>query len=57
MFPNRSRPPPAWANVAVVLAACAAAWLLCCILRHSVAFLVGGVVLCAILRCLKDLTT
>ena len=57
MFRNQSRPPPAVAVIAAVLAICAALWLLACIFRHSVAFLLGGIVLCVILKYLKDITT
>ena len=57
MFRNQSRPPPIVAVIAAVLAVCAASWLLACIFRHSVAFLIGGVVLCIVLKYLKDITT
>ena len=57
MFSNQSRPPPLVAVIAALLAVCATSWLLACIFRHSVAFLVGGVVLCVILKYLKDITT
>ena len=57
MSSNQSRPPPLVAVIAAVLAVCAAVWLLACIFRHSVAFLVGGVVLCVVLKYLKDITT
>jgi hypothetical protein len=56
MIRNQSRPPPMVAVIAAALAICAAVWLLACIFRHSVAFLVGGVVLCVVLKYLKDIT-
>ena len=57
MFRNQPRPPPVVAVIATALAICAAVWLLACIFRHSVAFLLGGIVLCVILKYLKDITT
>ena len=54
---KQSRPPPRLAVIAAALAIFAAMWLLACIFRHSVAFLVGGVVLCVVLKYLKDITT
>ena len=53
---NQTRPPPLLAVIAAALAICAAVWLLACIFRHSVAFLVGGIVLCVVLKYLKDIT-
>ena len=54
---NQTRPPPLLVVIAVTLVICAAVWLLACIFRHSVAFLLGGIVLCVILKYLKDITT
>ena len=53
---NQTRPPPLLAVIAAALAICAAVWLLACIFRHSVAFLLGGIVLCVVLKYLKDIT-
>ena len=54
---NQSRPPPMLAVIASALAICAAVWLLACIFRHGIAFLLGGIVLCVILKYLKEITT